>query len=209
MLSQIGCITLPPATLDTLYKGEVLDESEQEMVKPMPTVAEKFVHHIPRFDAVREILRQHPRNVAATKQRSNAALDEEIPWGARALKIALEFDLLDAGETHSDHPFAIRRGRRGLYDRRFWRLLRRCAEAHRKNSDAGACRAEVTVGMVFGEDLKSSKGLPSIARGQEVTPAWPERMRNFAPELAIREPARMILQTPPATTQPVLTGSRS
>ena len=116
MLSQIGCIILPPATLDKLYKGEVLDESEQEMVKRMPTVAEKCLSPIPRIDAVREILRQHPRNFAAAKQRSNAALDDEIPWGARALKIALDFDLLDAGEAHSDHRFAIMRGRQGLYD---------------------------------------------------------------------------------------------
>jgi hypothetical protein len=48
-----------------------------------------------------------------------------------------------------------------------------------------------------------------IARGQEVTPALLERMRNFSPELAIREPVRMILQAPAATTQAVLTGSRS
>jgi response regulator RpfG family c-di-GMP phosphodiesterase len=86
------------------------------MVKRMPTVAEKCLSHIPRIDAVREILRQHPRNFAAAKQRSNAGLDDEIPWGARALKIALDFDLLDAGEAHSDHRFAIMRGRKALYD---------------------------------------------------------------------------------------------
>jgi hypothetical protein len=63
--------------------------------------------------------------------------------------------------------------------------------------------------MGFGEDLKSSKGLLLIARGREVTPALLERMRNFPPELAIREPVRRILQTPAATTQAVLTGSRS
>jgi hypothetical protein len=40
-----------------------------------------------------------------------------------------------------------------------------------------------TVGMIFGEDLKSSKGLLLIARGQEVTPALLERMRNFSPNL--------------------------
>lgn len=68
---------------------------------------------------------------------------------------------------------------------------------------------EVTVGMGFGEDLKSSKRLLLIARGQEVTPALLERMRNFSPELAIPKPVRRILQTPAATTQPVLTGSRS
>jgi hypothetical protein len=69
---------------------------------------------------------------------------------------------------------------------------------------------EVTVGMVCGEDLKSSKGLLLIARGQEVTPALLERMRNFSPELAIREPVRMILQSSAGpATQPVLAGSRA
>lgn len=47
--------------------------------------------------------------------------------------------------------------------------------------------------MACGEGLKSSKGLLWVARGQEVTPALLERMRNFSPELAIREPVRMIL----------------
>ena len=73
------------------------------------------------------------------------------------------------------------RGRKVCTPQRFCRLLRRCAAAH--------------------------KGLLLIARGEEVTPALLERMCNFAAELAIREPVRMILQTPAATTQPVLTGS--
>jgi hypothetical protein len=69
---------------------------------------------------------------------------------------------------------------------------------------------EVGVGMVFGEDLKSSKGLLLIARGQEVTPALLERMRNFSGELAIREPVRMLLRDPARTSkEPVLAGSRT
>ena len=48
------------------------------MVKRIPTVAEKCLSHIPRIDAVHEILRQHSRNFAAAKQRSNAAFDDEI-----------------------------------------------------------------------------------------------------------------------------------
>jgi hypothetical protein len=68
---------------------------------------------------------------------------------------------------------------------------------------------DVTVGMVFGEDLKSGKGLLLIARGQEVTPALLERMRNFSAELAIREPVRMLLPNPAiATKEPTLAGSR-
>jgi response regulator RpfG family c-di-GMP phosphodiesterase len=208
MLSQIGCVTLPPATLDKLYRGDVLDEAEQAMVKRMPAVTEKCLSHIPRIDAVRKILQQHKRNFAAAKQRSDAAIDEEIPWGARALKIALDFDLLDAGEAHSDHPFAIMRGRKGWYDPVILEAFAAMrGSAQDKIQLLELSIREVAVGMVFGEDLKSVKGLLLIARGQEVTPALLERMRNFSPDLAIREPVRMILPSP-TNIQPALVGSQ-
>jgi response regulator RpfG family c-di-GMP phosphodiesterase len=88
MLSQIGCIALPAATLDKLYKGEVPDDSEREMVKRMPTAAEKCLAHIRRIDSVRKILQQHNRHFAEGKKRSDADLDDEIPWGARAKNCA-------------------------------------------------------------------------------------------------------------------------
>lgn len=42
---------------------------------------------MPFSAAVREILHQHNRHFAAAKQRSDAAIDEETPGGARALKL--------------------------------------------------------------------------------------------------------------------------
>jgi response regulator RpfG family c-di-GMP phosphodiesterase len=205
MLSQIGCVTLPAATLDKLYKCEPLNRAEQEMVDRMPAVAEKCLSNIPRIDSVREILRQSNRQFVQAKQRSDAALDQAIPWGSRALKVALDFDLLESGENHSDHPIAIMRGRKGWYDPQ---ILDVFAAMHGNPLDKGqmlelAIR-DVRVGMTFGEDLKSGKGLLLIARGQEVTPALLERMRNFSSELAIREPVRMLLHNPAsASKEPV------
>jgi hypothetical protein len=49
----------------------------------------------------------------------------------------------------------------------------------------------IKFGMVFGEDVRSAKGVLLIARGQEVTPSLIERVRNFSPALEIREPVRM------------------
>ncbi|MFY9805069.1 MAG: HD domain-containing phosphohydrolase [Candidatus Acidiferrales bacterium] len=208
MLSQIGYITLPSAVLDKLIKGEPLDDAEQEMISRMPSVAEKCISHIPRIDAVREILHQHSYNFAAGKQRSDADLDEEIPWGARALKIALDFDLLDAGESPSDHPFAIMRGRKGWYDPEILEAFAGMrGSTQEKIQMLELSLREVAVGMVFGEDLKSSKGLLLIARGQEVTPALLARMRNFSADLTIREPVRMILRAPTSTPE-VLMASR-
>lgn len=211
MLSRIGCVTLPAATIDKLYKGEPLNRAEQEMVDRMPAAAEKYLSNIPRIDSVREILRQSSRQFAKAKQRSDAALEEEIPWGSRALKVVLDFDLLESGEHHSDHPIGIMRGRTGWYDPQILDVF----AAMRGNPQGKSQMLElairdVMVGMTFGEDLKSGKGVLLIARGQEVTPALPERMRNFSSELAIREPVRMLLDNPAEKSkEPALVGPRT
>ncbi len=210
MLSQIGCVTLPSATLEKLYKGEALTVAEQEMVNRMPAVAEKCLSNIPRIESVREILRQSGIQFVQAKHRSTAVPEGDMPWGARALKVALDFDLLEAGGNPAEQPMAVMRGREGWYDPRILEAF----AAMRGNSQEKTLMLEravkdVTVGMVFGEDLKSGKGLLLIARGQEVTPALLERMRNFSAELAIREPVRMLLPNPTLVAkEPVATASR-
>ena len=208
MLSQIGCVTLPGATLDKLYQGEPLEMPEQEMVDRMPAVVEQCLSNIPRIESVRDILRHSNAHFAKAKQRSDAAIDEALPWGARALRVALDFDLLEGGVTPSGHPMAIMRGRKGWYDPE---ILEAFAALRGSPQDTSLILEfaikDVGVGMVFGEDLKSGKGLLLIARGQEVTPALLERMRNFSAELAIREPVRMLLHGPSvASKDPVLAG---
>lgn len=197
MFSQIGCVTLPPATLDKLYKGEVLTGPEKVMVDRMPTVVEKCLSNIPRMDSVVTILRLAVCQFAHPKQRNGIAIVGELPWGARALKSALDFDSLEAGGNPAEQPMAVMRGREGWYDPQ---LLEAFAGmrgiSQEKTLMLERMVKDVTVGMTFGEDLKSGKGLLLIARGQEVTPALLERMRNFSAELAIREPVRMLLPNP-------------
>jgi hypothetical protein len=59
---RLAVFTLPPATLGKLYKGEVFNESEQEMANVCLPFPKSACLIFPSIDAVREILRQHPRN---------------------------------------------------------------------------------------------------------------------------------------------------
>ena len=197
MLSQSGCVTLPPATLDKLYKGELLTGPEKVMVDRMPTVVEKCLSNIPRMDSVVTILRLAVCQFAHPKQRNGIAIVGELPWGARALKIALDFDSLAAGGNPAEQPMAVMRGREGWYDPQLLEaFVGMRGISQEKTLMLERMVKDVTVGMTFGEDLKSGKGLLLIARAQEVTPALLERMRNFSAELAIREPVRMLLPNP-------------
>jgi response regulator RpfG family c-di-GMP phosphodiesterase len=197
MLSQIGCVTLPAETLDKLYKGVALNRGEKSMVDRMPAVVEKCLSNIPRIESVREILRQSSLQFVQAKYRSVAAPAGDMPWGARALRIALDFDLLEAGGNPAEQPMAVMRGREGWYDPQILEALSTMrGDSQEKTLMLERMVKDITVGMTFGEDLKSGKGLLLIARGQEVTPALLERMRNFSAELAIREPVRMLLPNP-------------
>jgi hypothetical protein len=92
---------------------------------------------------------------------------------------------------------AVMRGREGWYDPQILEAFAAMRGiSQEKTLVLERMVKDVTVGMTFGEDLKSGKGLLLIARGQEVTPALLERMRNFSAELAIREPVRMLLHNP-------------
>ena len=42
MLSQLGCMSLPPDTLERLYYGRPLSEAEQEMVSRVPAITERL-----------------------------------------------------------------------------------------------------------------------------------------------------------------------
>jgi response regulator RpfG family c-di-GMP phosphodiesterase len=195
MLSQIGYVTLPQRTQDKIYKGEQLTDPESAMVDRVPQVAEQFLAGIPRLELVREILQLYPQDFAG----SDGAKSPSLPWGARALKVALDYDVLESERGTQEGLFDIMRGRTGMYDPE---ILEAFAEL-RGRGKKEAREHELTLrdtraGMFFGEDVKSAKGLLLIARGQEVTPSLLERIRNFSSELGIREPIRMIEPLPVA-----------
>ncbi|HTZ72589.1 MAG TPA: HD domain-containing phosphohydrolase [Candidatus Aquilonibacter sp.] len=193
MLSQVGYVTLPAKTQEKVYKGESLGEEEQRMLERIPHVLEQLLARIPRLDAVREILRFHMRPYNSDGKSRDHISGISIPWGARALKLALDFDVLES--EHESHPFDTLRSRNGCYDPILLEAFAKLQGGGKQEILIHELKLrQIEVGMVFGEDVRSSKGLLLIARGQQVTPGLKERVRNFSAELGIREPIRMIVK---------------
>ena len=193
MLSQIGFVTLPSATQEKLYAGENLSEAEWQMLGRVPKIVEQLLANIPRLELVREILRLHTNNFAADTGSPANIHGEQLPWGARALRIAVDYDILESQANASRDPFDVLRERGGWYDPH---MLEGFAQLRGRGKQDLSLRSltinEIAPGMIFADDVKSAKGLLLVARGQEVTPSLLERMRNFSTELGIREPVRVI-----------------
>lgn len=194
MLSQIGCITLPAATAEKLYHGRELDEGETEMVARLPATAEQILSNIPRLEAVLAMLKYQAKRFDGAGLPADGVRGPRLPWGARLLKIAIDYDVLETRGMAPPAALGELRGRSGTYDPD---LLQSFAEMFGDTSRAAPFQemrlADVRIGMVFAEDVTYSTGVLLIARGQAVTPALLTRIQNFSRGVGVREPVRMTL----------------
>src|SRR5579863_2768160 len=114
MLSQIGCVVLPPQAVEALYNGGELTAAERAMAERMPATLEELLGCIPRLEPVRAILRLAGRN--HQELAASGATPASVLWGASALKIVLDHDQLECRHTGTDDALKTMRGRRGCYD---------------------------------------------------------------------------------------------
>ena len=95
LLSQIGCVTLPPDTLDKIYAQVPLTAGEQNMFDSHPTVARNLLTNIPRLESIaRMIASQQQPFETYLPPESTSKEESTIALGAQILKVVLDFDQL-------------------------------------------------------------------------------------------------------------------
>ncbi len=194
MLSQIACVTLPPDTLLRLYRGEALSPEEAAMVERMPAIAEQVLGSIPRLEPVLAILRYQYKNYNGSGPPRDAVACQDIPWGARALKLATDFDALTGENTARPAVLHTLRSRTGVYDPVLLDLLCGIREGGQEADIQEVALNEVRPGMIFAQDVKTRRGGLILARGQLATPGVIERLNNFSLTVGVQEPFRVILR---------------
>ncbi|PWU04751.1 MAG: hypothetical protein C5B51_16175 [Terriglobia bacterium] len=179
MLSQIGCVIVPPDTLERVYRGDVLSESENAMMCRVPGVIEQILGNIPRLEPVREILDYQQKHFDGTGPPDNAVAGEAIPWGARALKIVLDEDALESSGAPVSLAIDTLRGRKGWYDPVILVAFAEILESEQRSEVRELPLASLRPGMILAQDVRTKKGIIFIARGQEVTDSVLEKLKNF------------------------------
>jgi len=187
MLSDIGCITLPASVTEKYYLAQPLTPKEQAMVDRLPMVACQLLASIPRLEPVQEIL-------ASMHRRYSTKGEAPIPYGARLLKLVLDYDIL---ETRGYSPAAALdalRSRRGWYDPDVLEAWCRYRSPGRTVDDILTLAvADLQPGMVFVEDVRAHSGLMLLARGTEASEALLARIRNYGG--GVVEPLKIRLPT--------------
>lgn len=181
LLSQIGAVTLPDAVVDKLYRGQPLGGDERVMAERLPSLSRELLGHIPRLEAVREVLRALGRRVDERPRPPDTAL---------MLSMILDFDELETRLGTSD-AVATLRGRAGRYDPDMLEAFVDMLGHESGRPVREKTLRELKPGMVLAEDMLAGSGVLLVARGQEITIGLMERVWNFARRMKVREPVRV------------------
>ncbi|MBD3180560.1 MAG: response regulator [Candidatus Latescibacteria bacterium] len=192
MLSQIGCITLHPSTLEKIYADQKLEKEEEQAYSGHPEVGAKLLEAIPRLEEVTGIIRHQ----LEPEERGGGSLDSGINFvslGSQILNVVLEFDNLTMhGNTPERAAKKLRAGK-DLYNGEIVEALEgmvcQIPEMERRSVRVN----EMDIGMVFDQDVKNTGGLLLVARGQEVSFSILERLKKFSYRKELDEPVRVLV----------------
>lgn len=184
MLCQLGAMTIHPTIFERRALGAELLPSEREMLDQIPLVTDQLLASIPRLEPVRDIVRLSRAGFDPTKVDASArdTTGYEVPIAARILRVALDFEELEAAGVPADKAVDRMRGRGDLYDPIVLESLRELY----LGEDFTAVEIPVgrlQEGMIIAADVTTKNGTLLVARGHEVTPGLIRRLENFASSL--------------------------
>jgi len=195
MLSQIGCITLPPALIKKLGTQHPLTEEEQKLFTRHPTVAAKLLSKIPRLEAITLMIERQLQPFHLFQDMAKSPYHETIALGAQILRATIDFDrLLSRGLAYTDALSALR-SRPADYNPQIVAALERMLSSEVKDRDAGTVQMvvkDVQIGMVAAENIIAKDGFLLVPEGHEITHPVLLLLRNVSRGIGVSEPFRVI-----------------
>lgn len=185
MLSQLGCVTLHPDTIEAVYAGQKLPPEEQARFDAHPSIARDLLSNIPRLEPVAWMIAHQQSPLSSLRSVKEGESPELISHGAQMLRTALAYDrLLNQGRSHEE-ALAELRSQPGEFDASVIDDLTDL-EPETERKDMRDCPiSELQCGMILREEVRTRNGLLVVARGQEVTYPLLMRLRNFWQRKAI------------------------
>jgi len=201
MMSQLGCVTLDPEVVDTVYAGQTLDPEDQARFDAHPAVARDLLSSIPRMEPIAWIIAQQCTPVPVIPGVSDRETLETIRLGVDILRVAQRFDHLVAGGVSTTEAVE-----RMAESKRFNPEIVRALGGIDLKCDrveVRTCRLrELSPGMILNQEIRTANGMLLVAKGQEITYPLLVRLRNFRNQHAMPSDIRVLVPHAGAALSP-------
>lgn len=187
LLSQIGCVILPEGVLKKLYHGETLTSDESQLYNQHPYVAADLVAKIPRMKQVGDIIRLQDKHYDSGGGSDHDRSSSQAPLEARILKVALDFDALESSGKTRLQAISELKNMTGRYDPNVLKALTEVFTNNPKYDAQRISTAQLRLGMILGEDIRTKSDVVLASKGQEVNESITLRIQNSARMIGVKE----------------------
>jgi response regulator RpfG family c-di-GMP phosphodiesterase len=203
LMSQLGCVSLQPETIEAVYAGKELPPDQQKRYDAHPMLAQDLLRKIPRMKEIGWMIAQQNSPESA----ADPDISEEARLGADILRAALAFDSLLATGASKDQAVDTLRSRYKEMDERVTHALRE-VDLDRGRMQIKTCPVnELSGGMILQEELRTNTGLLIVARGQEVTLPLLMKLKNFYQSGSVSGTVMVAVPTSPMEVERVAVGA--
>jgi hypothetical protein len=181
MMSQLGCVTLAPETIDAVYSGEKLSANEQAQYDAHPAVAHDLLSKIPRLEPIAWMIQHQNRPVPELGDPKMA----DLRLGAEILRLTLAYEnLIHQGTSRTEAAHILARQNKGFSPEFFRALV--VLDPNAEEGELRKCRIdELSAGMIVQQEVRTHEGALLVSKGQEVTPPLLLKLKNFHARRAI------------------------
>jgi response regulator RpfG family c-di-GMP phosphodiesterase len=189
MMSQLGCVTLHPETIEAVYAGRKLPPDEQKRFDAHPGVARDLLSKIPRMEPIAWMI-AHQNDSAAAGATTGGDIAKlataDMRLGSNLLQATLAFDeLVSKGLSQAEAASRLSREHTSFDPRIFEALAQ--LDGEKKGTEVRSCDVDelIPYDMVLEEELRTKTGMLLVSKGQDITPTLILKLKNFLEKGAI------------------------
>lgn len=203
MLSQIGAVTIPPAIIEKSRAGQELTRIEQDLLAHVPKTGADLLGNIPRLESVARTVLYQQKHYDGSGFPDDGVHGEDIPIGARILKVLIDLLELEAQKMPRDAALTLMQQRMGWYDPRVLDATFACFDIYLPDISAKSLGQPITakdlrVGQIVLADILTVSGKTIVMARSRITPVLLVRLNNFAKFSPVQEPIYIEPQVPTA-----------
>ena len=200
MLSQIGYVTVPRRALEKMRANAELTPAEKNVLARMPEIGANLLANIPRLDSVARIVLYQSKNYDGSGFPADSAAADEIPVGARILKILCDLVELEEAGLSKAKALEQMQTRSGRYDPQVLDSTFACFDVYLSAPTAvkitikAISLKELTIGHILSSNVETKDGVLIVCAGTRVSQMVLEKLRNFNQIQGIKEPIHVQIQ---------------
>ena len=180
MMSQLGCVTLAPETIDAVYRARSSYRRSRHNTTPTPAWPMISSPEIPRLEPIAWMIEYQDQPA-----ESDDSQTPDVRMGAKILRVILAYErLIHMGKSRTEAAHFLSRQNTDFSPEFFQNLV--ALDPNAEEGGIQSCRIdELAPGMIIQQEIRAHDETLLVSKGQEVTPTVISKLRNFHARRAI------------------------